>query len=89
MMHSIDQAYAQAQHQLNSLIDALVEDMLARPDQADEVPWANTVRYQLVTHAQHGFRLYPELLHVWEAAMYRLARQKADQIRRERQEAQP
>ncbi len=70
-----DQSYAQAQERLNELVSQLARDMQDRPNQSDSAPWAVSVLMMMKTQDTGG-SLAPTLLEVWQAALYRLARQQ-------------
>ncbi len=49
--------------------------MQDRPNQSDSAPWAVSVLMMMKTQDTGG-SLAPTLLEVWQAALYRLARQQ-------------
>lgn len=71
-----DQSYEQAKGRLNDFITTLVGDMEKRPDSGDAISWAASVVFIHQTHAEKGMEIPTGILEVWQAALYRLARQE-------------
>lgn len=69
-----DQHYAAAQEMVTRIVDSLVEDMRERPHINDAVPWAMSVSQILIWDRED--RLSTNMYEMWQAAMYRLARQR-------------
>lgn len=75
-----DQAYADSQVKLDRLIGALVEDMQDRdnPSDSDSPYWATSLFKVTEAIAELG-RVSDDLMAVYMAAVYRLARQQLPQ----------
>lgn len=71
-----DQSYEQAKGRLNDFITTLAGDMEKRPDTGDALSWASSVLFVHGTYAEQGVQIPQNLLEVWQAALYRLARQE-------------
>lgn len=71
-----DQGYEQAKGRLDDFITTLVGDMEKRPDTGDAISWASSVMFLYQNNAEKGVEIPTPLLEVWQAALYRLARQE-------------
>lgn len=79
MIQFADQRYAAASELLSKLIDALVEDMRARPDDSsDAVPWAMVVSQIAGVQREQDYAVSEQAIEVWQAALYKLARQRVN-----------
>jgi hypothetical protein len=72
-VHRCDQAYAEVNKRLDEMVNALREDMANRThEQGDSVGWAASATQYWHHILQYGFS--GTVLEVYEAAIYRLAR---------------
>lgn len=72
----VDQGYAAAAERLDALVKQLAGDIRSRPDTTDALPWAASV-FTLLQAQQELGPIHWFWLELWQAALYKLARQEA------------